>query len=113
METGGGPCKQIPLNDVEERVADLANLHATVAGNLARSFGINPVSTITDHNNNTNQQAEHPELSEEQQSRVPPEPLVPPASPAPPRRTKRKNTEAVLRQNQEMIDVMKNHCEIQ
>ncbi|XP_058128683.1 uncharacterized protein LOC131292937 [Anopheles ziemanni] len=99
--TGGGPCKQVPLNEVEERLANLTNLRATVAGNSARSFGM---PSVVDQNNNNNEQTDlEPIPEEEQQVCVSP----------PVKRTKRKQTEAVLRQNQEMVELMKNHIEIQ
>ena len=54
LATGGGLFHQRPLNDEEERVADLTNLKATIEGNSGRSFG-DQLCTMDSNNNNNNQ----------------------------------------------------------
>ncbi|XP_053667879.1 uncharacterized protein LOC128718244 [Anopheles marshallii] len=102
----GGKFQEKPLNDVEERVANLTNLNATVEGNSARSFGIIPAPSIDQafDNSSEQQQTNTEEQPEEQIATVPQ---------AKKRRIKRKNTEEVLRQNQELLNLIKIQIEVQ
>uniref|UniRef100_A0A182T516 Regulatory protein zeste n=1 Tax=Anopheles maculatus TaxID=74869 RepID=A0A182T516_9DIPT len=109
LATGGGPFNQKVLNEVEEQVANLTNLHATLEGNSARSFGT--THDTLDKNNNSSCEQEHmlielPNEGEIQQQT---------ATQAQPRkkRIKRKNTEEVLRQNRELLDLMRQNIEAQ
>lgn len=103
LATGGGPFSQKVLNEVEEKVANLTNLHATLEGNSARSFGTRP---DTLDKNNTEEQEPIAELpnEEEIQQQTATQPRK--------KRIKRKNTE-VLRQNRELLDLMRQNIEAQ
>uniref|UniRef100_A0A182WA93 Uncharacterized protein n=1 Tax=Anopheles minimus TaxID=112268 RepID=A0A182WA93_9DIPT len=83
--TGGGPCRTKTLNELEERVARLTNLRATVVSNSAARFGIgrpknanisqenkNDMNTdnLTDSNNNDQQQQDNPEQHDQQEQQV-------------------------------------------
>ncbi|XP_061501041.1 uncharacterized protein LOC133391354 [Anopheles gambiae] len=111
--TGGGPFHQRPLNDVEERVADLTNLKATIEGNSSHSFG-DQLCTMDSNNNNYNQllainnnepNIEHEQPNSEMANNEQQNPVVTKARQK--RSRKRRNTVAVLRQNEELLQLLK------
>ncbi|XP_041769564.1 putative uncharacterized protein DDB_G0274405 [Anopheles merus] len=119
LATGGGPFQQRPLNDVEERVADLTNLKATIEGNAGRSFG-----NLNDDNNNNNNNNQLLPISIDQLNNGSEAPNNDSEAPNNEQSTitekakrkrsrKRQNTEAVLRQNQELLDLMKKNIQAQ
>uniref|UniRef100_A0A8W7PWV6 Regulatory protein zeste n=1 Tax=Anopheles coluzzii TaxID=1518534 RepID=A0A8W7PWV6_ANOCL len=119
LATGGGPFHQRPLNDVEERVADLTNLKATIEGNSGRAFG-DQLCTMDSNNNNNNQllannnneqNLEHEQPYSEMENNEQQNPVV--AKARQKRSRKRRNTEAVLRQNEELLQLMKRNIEAQ
>ncbi|XP_041785568.1 uncharacterized protein LOC121600847 [Anopheles merus] len=118
LATGGGPFHQRPLNDVEEPVANLTNLKATIEGNSGRSFS-DQLCTM-DSNNNNNQllannnnepNIEHEQPYSEMANNEQQNPVV--AKARQKRSRKRRNTEAVLRQNEELLQLMKRNIEAQ
>uniref|UniRef100_A0A182XQ37 Uncharacterized protein n=1 Tax=Anopheles quadriannulatus TaxID=34691 RepID=A0A182XQ37_ANOQN len=119
LATGGGPFQQRPFNDVEERVANSTNLKATIEGNAGRSFGnmndnnnnnnnkqLLPISNIDQPNNGSEAPNNGNEAPNNEQNTVT-------AKAKRKRSRKRQNTEAVLRQNQELLDLMKENIEAQ
>ncbi|XP_040157613.1 TSET complex member tstA-like [Anopheles arabiensis] len=120
LATGGGPFHQRPLNDVEERVADLTNLKATIEGNSGRAFG-DQLCTMDSNNNNNNNQLlannnneqnlEHEQPYSEMENNEQQNPVV--AKARQKRSRKRRNTEAVLRLNEELLQLMKRNIEAQ
>ncbi|XP_052901356.1 protein kinase 4-like [Anopheles moucheti] len=129
--TGGGPCRTKPLNELEERVANLTNLKATVAGNSAARFGISRPNNNSNNNNSSNsntieyqnqsesnqQQEEQPEQQEqheqqeqfEQRNRR----IAGQSTSSNRGNRKRRNTEAVMEQNKAMLDMMAKYVEVQ
>ncbi|XP_041767980.1 myb-like protein D [Anopheles merus] len=136
LATGGGPFQQRPLNDVEERVANLTNLKATIEGNSGRSWG-NLNNNYDNNNNNNNNNNSNNNNSSNNSSQLLPignneepnsgsgapnngsetpnnEEQNPITAKARQKRSrKRQNTEAVLRQNQQLLNLMKENIEAQ
>ncbi|XP_049294079.1 uncharacterized protein LOC125769399 [Anopheles funestus] len=109
--TGGGPNRTKLLNELEERVANLTNLRATVEGNSAARFGISrPGNNSIENNPNTDivptqnqissQQQQEPEVLQKQQNGIITGPIGNRSN------RKRKNTDAVLQQNKAMLEMM-------
>ncbi|XP_049294158.1 uncharacterized protein LOC125769468 [Anopheles funestus] len=118
LATGGGPFHQKPLNDIEERVASLTNLKATIAGNSGHSYGMPKATAISNNNDsNKNDSNNNDCYIESNNNHQPDEDVSEERAAAPPpgrkRRVKRKNTEEVLRQNQQMIDLMRQSIGVQ
>uniref|UniRef100_A0A182W7Z8 Regulatory protein zeste n=1 Tax=Anopheles minimus TaxID=112268 RepID=A0A182W7Z8_9DIPT len=133
--TGGGPCRTKTLNELEERVASLTNLRATVVGNNAARFGIgrpnnanisqesnNDMNTdnLTGRNNNVQQQQDNPEQHDQQEQQVQYEhqeqqirQISGPSTRENRATRKRKATEAVLLQNKAMLEMMAKFVECQ
>lgn len=107
LATGGGPFQQKPLNDVEERVANLTNLKATFEGNSGRSFWLLLENSV----NNTNESIESPIQNAETEEQIQDQTATQPQVRR--RGKKRKNTKEVLRQNRELLQLIKKNIDEQ
>ncbi|XP_052871301.1 uncharacterized protein LOC128276883, partial [Anopheles cruzii] len=96
IATGGGPNTTKPLSELEERVVTLTSQQRTITGNRVATFGY--AEPNTELNTEANQEIEQMQIEDvsNEQAGVP---VM--------RKRRRKNTEKVLRQNQELIDTMK------
>ncbi|XP_058065800.1 variable charge X-linked protein 3B [Anopheles bellator] len=110
IATGGGPNITKPLSELEERVVNLTKLQCIIIGNQVENFGYNQRSNVEPMKEpieEPNQQAATHQLPIEEVSNVRADDPLPRKNKAVNVREKVQRLEEVLRQNQELIEIMK------